>query len=48
MNAYTYPYMDGVEVEKVESVKFLGMNNTSSLSWTSHIEVMVKKAHQLL
>eukprot|EP00061_Rhincodon_typus_P016036 g44038.t1 len=41
-------YINGAEVKKVESVKFLGVTITNNLSWTSHIDTMVKKAQQHL
>eukprot|EP00061_Rhincodon_typus_P004836 g23531.t1 len=39
-------FINEVEVERVESVKFLGVTITDNLSWTSHVDVMVKKAQQ--
>eukprot|EP00061_Rhincodon_typus_P017491 g46201.t1 len=39
-------HINGAEVERVESVKFLGVTITSNLSWTTHIDV--KKAKQRL
>eukprot|EP00061_Rhincodon_typus_P016854 g45283.t1 len=41
-------YINGAEVERVESVKFLRVTITDNLSWTSHIDAMVKKTHQRL
>eukprot|EP00061_Rhincodon_typus_P005771 g25683.t1 len=41
-------YINGTEVEMVESVKFLGVMTTNNLSWTTHVDVMVKKAQQHL
>eukprot|EP00061_Rhincodon_typus_P014957 g42358.t1 len=41
-------YINGTEVEKVKSIKFLGVTITDDLSWTSHIDVMVKKSQQHL
>eukprot|EP00061_Rhincodon_typus_P016204 g44293.t1 len=41
-------YISGVEAERVKSVKFLGMMITDNLSWTSHVDVMVKKIQQRL
>eukprot|EP00061_Rhincodon_typus_P003778 g20940.t1 len=40
-------YINGTEVERVKS-KFLGVTITDDLSWTSHIDVTVKKAQQRL
>ncbi len=37
-------YINGAEVEQVSSFKFLGINITENLSWTSHISVVVKIA----
>eukprot|EP00061_Rhincodon_typus_P003417 g20035.t1 len=39
-------YINGTEVETVKSIKFLGVTITNDLSWTSHIDVTVKKAQQ--
>eukprot|EP00061_Rhincodon_typus_P017213 g45801.t1 len=36
------------EVERVDSIKFLGETITNNLSWTSYIDVMVKTAQQRL
>eukprot|EP00061_Rhincodon_typus_P005620 g25365.t1 len=41
-------YNNGTEVERVESVQFLGVTITNNLSWTSCIDAMVKKAQQCL
>eukprot|EP00061_Rhincodon_typus_P017222 g45814.t1 len=41
-------YINGTEVDMVESIKFRGVTITISLSWTCHIDVMVKKAQQHL
>eukprot|EP00061_Rhincodon_typus_P006373 g26953.t1 len=41
-------YINGTGVERVECVKFLGVTITNSLSWTSHIDVMVKKTQRHL
>eukprot|EP00061_Rhincodon_typus_P013551 g39989.t1 len=40
--------IDGVEVEIVENFKFLGINITNNLSWSIHINAIVKKAYQHL
>eukprot|EP00061_Rhincodon_typus_P010187 g34280.t1 len=40
--------INGTEVERAETVKFLRVTITDNLSWTSHIDVMVKKAQQCL
>eukprot|EP00061_Rhincodon_typus_P010663 g35136.t1 len=41
-------YINGTQVERVESVKFLEVAITDNLSWTSHVDVTVKKAQQCL
>eukprot|EP00061_Rhincodon_typus_P001080 g13662.t1 len=41
-------YINGTEVERVESVKFLRVTITNDLSWTSHVNVMVRKTQQHL
>eukprot|EP00061_Rhincodon_typus_P015888 g43819.t1 len=41
-------YTNGTEVEKEESVKFLRVTIIDNLSWTSHVDVTVKKAQQRL
>eukprot|EP00061_Rhincodon_typus_P001755 g15690.t1 len=38
--------INGVEVERVKSVKFHGVMITDNLSWTSHIDATVKKAQK--
>eukprot|EP00061_Rhincodon_typus_P013089 g39248.t1 len=41
-------YINSVEVERVKSIKFLGVTIINKLSWTSHADVTVKKAQQRL
>eukprot|EP00061_Rhincodon_typus_P014866 g42213.t1 len=41
-------YIKGAEVERVKSVKFRRVMITNKLSWTSHIDAIVKKAQQYL
>ena len=41
-------YIDGAEVERVESFKFLGVHITNKLSWSKHIKTVVKRAQQHL
>eukprot|EP00061_Rhincodon_typus_P002525 g17788.t1 len=41
-------YINGTEVERVNSIKFLGVMITNDLSWTSNVNVTVKKAQQCL
>eukprot|EP00061_Rhincodon_typus_P000827 g12889.t1 len=41
-------YNSGAEAERVKSINFLGVTITDNLFWTSHIDVMVKKAQQCL
>eukprot|EP00061_Rhincodon_typus_P019072 g48522.t1 len=45
---YASIYITGVEVERVATVKFLGVTITNNLFWTSHVDAMVKKAQQCL
>eukprot|EP00061_Rhincodon_typus_P001663 g15400.t1 len=44
----TPTYINRADVERVGSVKFLGVTITNNLSWTSHVDVTVKKAQQCL
>eukprot|EP00061_Rhincodon_typus_P007754 g29760.t1 len=39
-------YINGTEVKRAECVKFLRVTITDNLSWTSHVDAMVKKAQQ--
>ena len=41
-------YINGDEVERVKSFKFLGVQITNNLSWSPHADTVVKKAHQRL
>eukprot|EP00061_Rhincodon_typus_P004763 g23376.t1 len=41
-------YINRAEVERVENITFLGMTITNNLSWTSHVDAMVKKGQQRL
>eukprot|EP00061_Rhincodon_typus_P017540 g46269.t1 len=41
-------YVIGAEVERVESIKFLRVVITGNLSWTSHIDAMVKKTPDII
>ncbi|XP_078085185.1 uncharacterized protein LOC144503927 isoform X1 [Mustelus asterias] len=41
-------YINGDEIERVESFKFLGAQITNNLSWSLHADTIVKKAHQRL
>eukprot|EP00061_Rhincodon_typus_P008280 g30749.t1 len=41
-------HINGTEVERVNSVKFLGVTITGDLAWTSHAYATVKKAQQCL
>ena len=40
--------IDGVEVERVTSFKFLGVHISTDLSWTLNTSSLIKKAHQRL
>eukprot|EP00061_Rhincodon_typus_P012641 g38505.t1 len=41
-------YINGIEVERVESIKFFRVTITDNLSWTSHIDATVKKTQRRL
>ncbi len=41
-------YINGTEVEQVNSFRFLGISITKNLSWSSHISTLVKKAQKRL
>ncbi|XP_048461941.1 phosphorylase b kinase regulatory subunit beta [Rhincodon typus] len=40
--------INGTEVERVEGVNFLGVMTTDNLTWTSHVDVTVRKTQQHL
>eukprot|EP00061_Rhincodon_typus_P005658 g25448.t1 len=41
-------YINGTEVKRLKNIKFLGVMITDDLSWSSHVDVTVKKAEQHL
>eukprot|EP00061_Rhincodon_typus_P001647 g15368.t1 len=41
-------YINGTEVKRVKSIKFLGVTITNDLSWTSHVDGTVRVAQQSL
>eukprot|EP00061_Rhincodon_typus_P002240 g16969.t1 len=41
-------YIKGTEVERMNRIQFLGVTITNHLSWTSHVDVTVKKAEKCL
>eukprot|EP00061_Rhincodon_typus_P003708 g20771.t1 len=43
---YAPIFINGTEVERVKSTKFLGVTNTDDLSWTYHVDATVKKAQR--
>ncbi len=45
---YTPFMISGTPVEKVRSFKYLGVNISEDLTWTTHIQTQVKKARQRL
>ncbi len=45
---YTPLMISGIPVERVSSFKYLGVNLSEDLTWTSHIQTRVKKARQQL
>eukprot|EP00061_Rhincodon_typus_P016400 g44596.t1 len=45
---HTPIYVNGTEAERVKSIKFLGVTIIDNLSWTSHVDVTVKKTQQRL
>ncbi len=45
---YTPLMISGTPVERVSSFKYLGVNISEELTWTTHIQTQVKKARQRL
>ncbi len=45
---YTPLVISGTPVERVSSFKYLGVNISEDLTWTTHIQTQVKKARQRL
>ncbi len=45
---YTPLMISGTPVERVSSFKYLGVNISKDLTWTTHIQTQVKKARQRL
>eukprot|EP00061_Rhincodon_typus_P018284 g47393.t1 len=45
---YAPIYLDGTEVERVKSIKFIGVTITNDLSWTSQVNATAKKTQQRL
>ncbi len=45
---YTPLMTSGTPVERVSSFKYLGVNISEDLTWTTHIQTQVKKARQRL
>ncbi len=45
---YTPLIISGTPVERVSSFKYLGVNISEDLTWTTHIQTQVKKARQRL
>ncbi len=45
---YTPLMISGTPVERVSSFKYLGVNISENLTWTTHIQTQVKKARQRL
>ncbi len=45
---YTLLMISGTPVERVSSFKYLGVNISEDLTWTTHIQTQVKKARQRL
>lgn len=45
---HTPIHINGTEVERVSSFRFLGVNISDDLSWTHNTSTLIKKAHQRL
>lgn len=45
---YTPLMISGTSVERVSSLKYLGVNISEDLTWTTHIHIQVNKARQRL
>ncbi len=45
---YTPLMISGTPVERVSSFKYLGVNISEDLTWTTHIQTQIKKARQRL
>ncbi len=48
LQPYTPLVISGTPVERVSSFKYLGVNISEDLTWTTHIQTQVKKARQRL
>ncbi len=48
LSFYTPLMISGTPVERVSSFKYLGVNISEDLTWTTHIQTQVKKARQRL
>ncbi len=48
LRPYTPLMVSGTPVERVSSFKYLGVNISKDLTWTTHIQAQVKKARQRL
>ncbi len=46
--AHTPLMISGTSVERVSSFKYIGVNISEDLTWTTHIQTQVKKARQRL
>ncbi len=48
LHPYTPLMISGTPVERVSSFKYLGVNISEDLTWTTHIQTQVKKPRQIL